>query len=119
MGPGTQSADDDRTTRIVLGWIHGHQEGRHFHGYYDHHCFLPLFIVCVPVGGWILIPKSEDPPWPGARLMMSMQLEEVEAALLVSGKGPDGIGICGHRTLKSYPASASARCGISVFHLFC
>ncbi len=26
--------------------IHGHQEGRHFHGYYDHHCFLPLFIVC-------------------------------------------------------------------------
>ena len=26
--------------------IHGDQEGRHFHGYYDHHCFLPLFIVC-------------------------------------------------------------------------
>ena len=26
--------------------IHGHQEGPFFHGYYDHHCFLPLFIVC-------------------------------------------------------------------------
>jgi hypothetical protein len=24
--------------------IHGHQEGRFFHGYYDHHCYLPLYI---------------------------------------------------------------------------
>lgn len=24
--------------------IHGEQEGKHFHGYYDHHCFLPLYI---------------------------------------------------------------------------
>jgi hypothetical protein len=24
--------------------IHGHQEGRFFHGYYDHHCFLPLYV---------------------------------------------------------------------------
>ena len=22
--------------------VHGHQEGRFFHGYYDHYCFLPL-----------------------------------------------------------------------------
>jgi hypothetical protein len=22
--------------------VHGRQEGRFFHGYYDHHCFLPL-----------------------------------------------------------------------------
>ncbi|MFO0840812.1 MAG: IS1380 family transposase [Gemmataceae bacterium] len=26
--------------------IHGHQEGRFFHGYYDHHCFLPLYVFC-------------------------------------------------------------------------
>jgi len=26
--------------------IHGHQEGRHFHGYYDHHCYLPLYMFC-------------------------------------------------------------------------
>jgi hypothetical protein len=25
---------------------HGHQEGRFFHGYYDHHCFLPLYVFC-------------------------------------------------------------------------
>lgn len=24
--------------------IHGNQEGKHFHGYYDCHCFLPLYI---------------------------------------------------------------------------
>src|SRR3954467_15320802 len=29
-------ATDDR--------VHGHQEGRFFHGYYDHHCFLPLYV---------------------------------------------------------------------------
>jgi hypothetical protein len=24
--------------------VHGHQEGRFFHGFYDHHCFLPLYV---------------------------------------------------------------------------
>jgi hypothetical protein len=31
-------ATDDR--------VHGQQEGRFFHGYYDHHCFLPLYVFC-------------------------------------------------------------------------
>ena len=31
-------ATDDRT--------HGKQEGYFFHGYYDHHCFLPLYVFC-------------------------------------------------------------------------
>ncbi|MHC5536951.1 IS1380 family transposase [Singulisphaera rosea] len=31
-------ATDDR--------VHGHQEGRFFHGYYDHYCFLPLYVFC-------------------------------------------------------------------------
>jgi hypothetical protein len=26
--------------------IHGHQEGRYFHGYYDCYCYLPLYIFC-------------------------------------------------------------------------
>ena len=25
---------------------HGHQEGHFFHGYYDHDCFLPLYVFC-------------------------------------------------------------------------
>lgn len=31
-------ATDDR--------IHGNQEHRFFHGYYDHHCFLPFYVFC-------------------------------------------------------------------------
>lgn len=31
-------ATDDR--------IHGHQEGRFFHGYYDNYCFMPLYVFC-------------------------------------------------------------------------
>ena len=26
--------------------LYGHQEGRFFHGYYDHYCYLPLYIFC-------------------------------------------------------------------------
>ena len=26
--------------------MHGCQEGRFFHGYYDHYCFLPLYVFC-------------------------------------------------------------------------
>jgi hypothetical protein len=26
--------------------LHGHQEGRFFHGYYDGYCYLPLYIYC-------------------------------------------------------------------------
>src|SRR5262249_9596646 len=28
------------------GPVHGRQEGRFFHGYYDHYCFLPLYVFC-------------------------------------------------------------------------
>ena len=31
-------ATDDR--------VHGKQEGRFFHGYYDHYCYLPLYVFC-------------------------------------------------------------------------
>src|SRR5437879_12218329 len=26
--------------------LHGHQEGRFFHGYYDCYCYLPLYVFC-------------------------------------------------------------------------
>jgi hypothetical protein len=28
--------------------LHGHQEGRFYHGYYDCYCYLPLYIFCGP-----------------------------------------------------------------------
>lgn len=34
--------------------IHGDQEGRFFHGYYDHYCYLPLYIFC---GRHLLVSK--------------------------------------------------------------
>ena len=41
-----------RPSRIVLDLdatddpLHGHQEGRFFHGYYDCYCYLPLYVFC-------------------------------------------------------------------------
>src|SRR5207245_8741157 len=26
--------------------LHGHQEGRFFHSYYDNYCYLPLYVFC-------------------------------------------------------------------------
>ncbi len=34
--------------------LHGHQEGRFFHGYYDCHCYLPLYVFC---GRHLLVAK--------------------------------------------------------------
>jgi hypothetical protein len=34
--------------------LHGHQEGRFFHGYYDCYCYLPLYIFC---GEHLLVAK--------------------------------------------------------------
>jgi len=42
--------------------VHGEQEGRFFHGYYDHYCFLPLYVFC---GSQVLVsylrPSNADP----------------------------------------------------------
>ena len=42
--------------------VHGNQEKRFFHGYYDHYCFLPLYVFC---DGQLLVaylrPSNIDP----------------------------------------------------------
>lgn len=41
-----------RPRRLILDFdatddaLHGAQEGRFFHGYYDHYCYLPLYVFC-------------------------------------------------------------------------
>jgi hypothetical protein len=41
-----------RPKKLVLDFdatddlVHGKQEGRFFHGYYDHYCYLPLYVMC-------------------------------------------------------------------------
>jgi hypothetical protein len=43
---------EEEPDRIILDFdatddpLHGHQEGRFFHGYYDHYCYLPLYVFC-------------------------------------------------------------------------
>ena len=43
---------DEAPEELVLDFdctddaVHGCQEGRFFHGYYDHYCFLPLYVFC-------------------------------------------------------------------------
>lgn len=32
--------------------VHGDQEKKFFHGFYNHHCFLPLYVTC---GSWVLV----------------------------------------------------------------
>jgi len=43
---------DEAPEEIILDFdatddpLHGHQEGRFFHGYYDSYCYLPLYVFC-------------------------------------------------------------------------
>ena len=68
--------------------IHGDQEGKHFHGYYDEHCFLPLYIFsegsllsarlrtsdCDPMEGVLSdvsrIVERLRAKWPGIRVVV-------------------------------------------------
>ena len=46
------ASHDRPPKRLILDFdatddlVHGAQEGRFFHGYYDHYCFLPLYVFC-------------------------------------------------------------------------
>jgi len=46
------NSHDKSPKEIVLDFdatddpVHGKQEGRFFHGYYNHYCFLPLYVFC-------------------------------------------------------------------------
>lgn len=51
--------------------VHGHQEGRFFHGYYRHHCYLPLYIFA---GEFLLAAKLRRADGDGA----AGAVEEVE-----------------------------------------
>ena len=53
------ASHDGPPEQIVLDFdatddpLHGRQEGRFFHGYYDHYCYLPLYVFC---GEQLLVP---------------------------------------------------------------
>jgi hypothetical protein len=52
--------------------VHGEQEGRFFRGYYDHYCYLPLYVFC---GRDLLAAKLGGPP--GSANAASGAVEEI------------------------------------------
>ena len=52
LGPLFLDAHEAAPARVVLDFdatddpVHGLQEGRFFHGYYDCYCYLPLYVLC-------------------------------------------------------------------------
>jgi hypothetical protein len=70
--------------------IHGKQEGRFFHGYYGHYCYLPLYIFC---GEHLLVAKLRQANQDGSagcldeltRLVGRLREVWPEVAILVRG----------------------------------
>jgi hypothetical protein len=60
--------------------VHGQQEQRFFHGYYDHYCFLPLYVFC---GDHLLVaylrPSHIDPAR-HARAILKLLVERIRQA---------------------------------------
>ncbi|MEO7794077.1 MAG: IS1380 family transposase, partial [Thermoanaerobaculia bacterium] len=46
--------------------VHGEQEGRFYHGYYGHYCFLPLYIACGDSILWAELRPSNIDAWKGS-----------------------------------------------------
>jgi hypothetical protein len=57
--------------------LHGHQEGRFFHGYYNEYCYLPLYIFC---GEHLLAVRLQTADHDGARHAVE-ELERIVALL--------------------------------------
>jgi len=60
--------------------VHGNQDGRFFHGYYDHYCFLPLYVFC---GDHLLAaylrPSNIDAAW-HSRAVLKLLVQRIRAA---------------------------------------
>lgn len=85
-------ATDDR--------VHGNQEGRFFHGYYDHYCFLPLYVFC---GDQLLVSYLRPSKIDGAKhawailKLLVTQLRQVWPDVRILFRGDSGF--CRHRML--------------------
>ena len=80
--------------------VHGNQEGRFFHGYYDRYCFLPLYVFCAQqLLVSYLRPASQD----GARhawailALLVKRLRQAWPKVKIVFRGDSGF--CRHRML--------------------
>jgi Transposase DDE domain group 1 len=81
--------------------VHGHQEGRFFHGYYDHHCYLPLYVFC---GRELLVPylrPSNIDASKHTRAVLKLLVQKLRAAwpdVKITIRGDSGF--CRWRTMR-------------------
>ena len=86
-------ATDDR--------VHGQQEGRFFHGYYDHYCFLPLYVFC---GEQLLVSYLRPSNIDGAKhtlpilKLLVQRLRQVWPEVRIILRGDSGF--CRYKTLR-------------------
>jgi hypothetical protein len=81
--------------------VHGKQEGRFFHGYYDQYCFLPLYVFC---GTQVLVsylrPSNVDPArhaWAVLKLLVQrLRLAWPEVKIILRGDS----GFCRWRMMR-------------------
>jgi hypothetical protein len=77
---------DEAPAEVILDFdatddaVHGQQDGRFFHGYYKHYCFLPLYVFCGdhPLVAW-LRPANTDAAR-GAWLALAWLVKRLRAA---------------------------------------
>ncbi len=86
-------ATDDR--------VHGDQEGRFFHAYYDHYCFLPLYVFC---GDQLLVSYLRESKIDGAKhswailALLIKRLRQVWPKVKIIVRGDSGF--CRWRMLR-------------------
>jgi hypothetical protein len=80
--------------------VHGQQEGRFFHGYYRHYCFLPLYVFC---GDHCLVSYLRPSNIDGAQhswailALLVKRLRQVWPKVAITFRGDSGF--CRHRML--------------------
>jgi|TARA_B100000315_G_scaffold223160_1_gene227722 hypothetical protein len=59
--------------------LHGHQQGRFFHGYYGHYCYLPLYIFCGEQLLCARLREANDDPASGVMEELTRIVEQIRA----------------------------------------
>ena len=80
--------------------VHGNQEGRFYHGYYDHYCFLPLYVFCQDqlLVSYLRPSKIDGAKHSGAILrLLVKRLREVWPDVKIIFRGDSGF--CRHKIL--------------------
>jgi len=81
--------------------LHGRQEGRFFHGYYDSYCYLPLYVFC---GDYLLVAKlrtadrdaSDGSTEILARIVSAIRKKYPKVQIIVRGDS----GFCREKTMR-------------------